>query len=69
MNHMEENQKMKTNQPRNRENRTKPGIMQEKVPLRMMIPRAAFNRIRELERTHQATKEEILLAGLRNIGL
>ena len=43
--------------------------MQEKVPLRMMIPRSAFNRIRELERTHQATKEEILLAGLRNIGL
>ena len=58
---------MKTNQPRNREKRTKPGKMEESVPLRVMVTRSTYNLVKDLERSHRTTKEEIFLAGLQAV--
>lgn len=56
---------MKSKKSRNREFRTKPGVMDHPRTVRIILDRSAFDQMKMLERGRLYTKEEIFLAGLQ----
>ena len=50
---------------RNREIHTKPGSQERLISVKLMIPKSAIEQMKELERGHRHTKEDIFLTGIQ----